>query len=106
MRFRFLIATTLALAACSAGPDDEFRGGDVDAAAGPACTSAVYDPCTSNTDCASANCHLFSQSGFQVCTTACTPLDNTTCPVDSSGVVGQCNQKGLCKPAVQNSCTR
>jgi hypothetical protein len=48
----------------------------------------------------SANCKLFSGLGVQVCTTTCTPGDNTPCGA------GTCNNMGICKPAAANSCTR
>jgi len=43
------------------------------------------------------NCHLYNQSAIQVCTVPCTPLDNSTCPVDASGVNATCNNMGNCK---------
>lgn len=92
------------LVACGGG-----SGGDVDPQVDapdnlPACTMATYDSCSGNADCTSGNCHLFMQDGFQVCTTACTPLDNSTCPVDSTGANGECNMRGICKPAAENAC--
>jgi hypothetical protein len=72
---------------------------------GVACTNATYDPCTSNDQCAT-ECHLFRQEGIQACTTACTPFDDTTCPMDVTGVHGTCNMKGICKPAEANHCDR
>jgi len=74
--------------------------------AGNACTNAVFDPCTTAGECTSGNCHLFMADGFQVCTQACTPGDNTTCPLDATGVNGTCNNMGICKPAQANDCTR
>jgi hypothetical protein len=74
-------------------------------AALPACTNAVYDPCTSAAQCTSGSCQLFQQSGFQVCTTTCTPGDNTTCPMQN-GQPATCNGMGICKPNAANSCTR
>jgi hypothetical protein len=71
----------------------------------PACTNAIYDPCTSAAQCTSGSCQLFQQSGFQVCTTTCTPGDNTTCPMQN-GQPATCNGMGICKPAAANSCTR
>ncbi|MBX3154962.1 MAG: hypothetical protein KF773_03105 [Deltaproteobacteria bacterium] len=73
---------------------------------GVACTSATFDPCTANEQCMSANCHLFRQDGIQVCTASCTPFDDTTCPVDSTGAHGKCNMRGICKPAAANACDR
>ncbi|MBX3154949.1 MAG: hypothetical protein KF773_03030 [Deltaproteobacteria bacterium] len=77
----------------------------IDAPAGPKCTGAVFDVCTANAECMSNNCHLFRMAGFSVCTAACTPGDNTTCPVDSTGVNGFCNNMGICKPAAPNDCS-
>jgi hypothetical protein len=73
---------------------------------GSACTGAVYDPCTDNTQCTSAMCHNYMSSALQVCTQACTAGDNTTCPLDSSGNHGTCNNMSNCKPAAANNCTR
>lgn len=47
---------------------------------GAACDGSTYDLCNTGSDCASGNCHLFQASGFSVCTVACTPGDNSTCP--------------------------
>lgn len=77
----------------------------IDGGSAVTCTGAAYDPCTDNTQCDSGNCHLFSGAGFQVCVTACTPFDNSTCPVDKSGANATCNMKGICKPAEPNACT-
>jgi hypothetical protein len=41
-----------------------------------------------------------------VCTTSCTPGDNTTCPVDSTGNHATCNNMANCKPAAANNCHR
>jgi hypothetical protein len=71
-----------------------------------ACTNAVYDPCTTADQCGSGMCHFFQQSNFTVCSQTCTPNDNSTCPVDASGVNGTCNNKGICKPAQANNCSR
>jgi hypothetical protein len=68
----------------------------------PLCTGVVYDNCTSNTQCMSGDCHLFSGE-FQVCTQPCTAGDNSTCPL-SSGMTPKCNNRGICKPAVNNMC--
>jgi hypothetical protein len=67
-----------------------------------ACTGAVYDPCTDNTQCMSGNCKTFAAAGIEVCTQTCTPGDNTTCP----GTGATCNNMGICKPAAANTCTR
>lgn len=78
----------------------------IDAPSGNACTGAVYDPCTDNTQCMSGNCHLYSAQLIQVCVTTCTPGNNATCPVDKTGVNGICNNMGICRPAAANDCTR
>ncbi|MEO6776672.1 MAG: hypothetical protein ABI467_27270 [Kofleriaceae bacterium] len=68
------------------------------------CVGSAFDPCTTNDQCGSMNCHLYSGAGLQVCTQACTPGDNTTCPVDATGANGICNTMGNCKPAKANAC--
>lgn len=70
-----------------------------------ACTGAAYDPCTDNTQCTSGNCKAFGGAGLQVCTVACTPGDNTTCPTQN-GQPATCNNMGICKPAAANACSR
>ena len=72
--------------------------------AGPKCSGALYDLCSTEHDCTSAMCRLFMADGFEVCTQACTAGDNTTCPVDSTGAHGTCNTMGICKPAAANMC--
>src|SRR6266581_3311033 len=74
-----------------------------DSPAGAACTGAVYDPCTTNDQCMSMNCHFYMQSNFTICTTACSA--SMPCPNDSSGNPGTCNNMGNCKPAAANNCT-
>ncbi len=93
----------LVVAACTSSP-----GKTIDAAmgSGSACTGAVYDPCTDNSQCMSGMCHLYSSAGLQVCTQACTAGNNTTCPVDATGVNGTCNNMANCKPVVANHCSR
>src|SRR5690242_15353519 len=73
-------------------------------AGGPACTGALYDPCTDSTQCMSGNCHLFNGAGLKVCTTACSA--STPCANDVTGAPGFCNNMGICKPVKANSCTR
>ena len=73
-------------------------------AASALCTGAVYDPCTSNDQCASQLCHLYSAASLQVCTQACGP--GTPCPNDSTGAAVACNANGNCKPSVANNCHR
>jgi hypothetical protein len=77
----------------------------VDGGVLPACTNAVYDPCTTAADCASNQCQAFANAGVQVCTQTCTPGDNTTCP-QQNGQPAQCNNMGICRPPAANSCMR
>lgn len=72
-----------------------------------ACTGAVYDPCTSDAQCtaAGATCKAFNGAGIEVCTVACTPGDDSTCPAQNGQPV-TCNNMGTCKPAAANACTR
>jgi len=93
------------LAAC--GDEDGSKTIDaavtIDSPAGNACTGAIYDPCTSNTQCMSQNCRLFMGDGIQVCTQTCTP--GGACPMAGSTAV-TCNNMGVCKPPAANTCTR
>ena len=109
MRMLQLAAILLALDACdkNAPPDPaDAPPSGIDAPAGATCTGAAYDPCTDNTQCMSGNCHLFAQQALQVCVTSCTPGDNSTCPLDKTGINGVCNNMSICKPAAANACTR
>jgi hypothetical protein len=75
---------------------------DADPAA-PVCTGLVYDNCSTGAQCMNGmECHLFSGE-FQVCTTTCTAGDNSTCP-PSLGGTPKCNNRGICKPALNNMC--
>lgn len=103
-----IVLACLFVAACGSGstspPMIDAPGSG--SGSGSACTGAVYDPCTDNTQCMSMTCHLYSMSALQVCTTSCTPGDNTTCPVDSTGNHATCNNMANCKPAAANNCHR
>jgi len=89
----------LALAACAGSKPPE-----IDASAnGPMCTGALYDPCYTEHDCMSMNCRNFAGDGFMVCTTTCTPGDDTPCVVPG-GQAGTCNAMGVCKPAAPTMC--
>jgi hypothetical protein len=68
-----------------------------------ACTGAVYDVCTDNSQCESQNCHFYGTSNITVCTQACDA--SNPCPNDSAGNPVACNMKGNCKPSVANNCT-
>ena len=72
----------------------------IDAAA-PACTGAAYDPCTGAGDCDSGNCKVFMQAGIQVCTQACS--GGNPCPMQNGQTV-PCNNMGICRPEVANTC--
>ena len=104
---KLLLLATLTLAACGGGEDPPPADTALpsDTAGGEACTNADYDPCTDNTQCTSGNCHLYQQSGFQVCVSSCTP-GSAECPPDSSGNPAMCNNMGICKPVAANDCTR
>jgi hypothetical protein len=103
---RSLLILTV-LAACSGN-----QPADVDAnPAGPMCTKAYYDLCTTEHDCdvamtgsTSGVCHYFMADNYMICTNTCTPGDNSTCPKDASGTNGTCNMMGLCKPSAPNMC--
>jgi hypothetical protein len=107
MRAIALAGSVAVAVACSGGSTTHPDASPVDSAMhGPPCTGLVYDPCTTPKQCMSMNCHLYMGAGIQVCTLACTPGMNSTCPVDASGSNGFCNNMGICKPAVANSCSR
>lgn len=98
------LAFVFVVAACG-GDDGSSNNTQIDAAgSAAACTGAVYDVCIDNTHCDSQNCHFFRQSNFTVCTQACDA--SNPCPSDASGNPGECNNMGICKPAVANNCTR
>jgi hypothetical protein len=101
------VLVCLVLAACSSSSSKSVDApSQMDGSAGPMCTGAVYDPCVNPSDCMSMMCHFYMMSNFTVCTQACTPGDNTTCPLDATGAHGFCNPMGNCKPAVANNCHR
>ena len=93
----------LILVACNSSDGGSLTP-QVDAAAGPLCTGAVYDPCVSNDQCRSQACHLYGTSALQICTQACSAA--MPCPNDASGAPVACNQMGNCKPSVANNCHR
>lgn len=98
-QLRIAVVVALALVGCEA-KDKSIP--DADPAA-PLCTGQVYDNCTDNSQCMSGMCHLFSGE-FQVCTQACTANDNSTCPQSAGGTTPKCNNRGICKPAINNMC--
>lgn len=107
MRIIVLALTIGVIVACSGGTTVHIDAGKLDGmGSGPPCTGAVYDPCIDPSQCMSTNCHNYMGDGFSVCTTACTPGMNSTCPVDATGSNGFCNNMGICKPAQPNNCSR
>jgi hypothetical protein len=98
---RVIVLSLVLLAACTGHHVTTTDG----SAAMRTCTGAAYDPCTMSDQCNSLNCHNYNASMLEVCTQTCTPGNNTTCPVDSTGANGFCNMMGNCKPAKANSCT-
>lgn len=89
----------IGLGACAGSKPPQPDGGSN----GPMCTGQLYDPCSTEHDCMSQNCRSFAGDGFIVCTTTCTPGDDTPCMV-AGGQAGTCNAMGLCKPAAPNVC--
>ena len=98
------VALVLLLVGSAGGCGGGGKGGTPDAdPAAPLCTGVVYDNCTSNSQCDSGMCHTFSGE-FQVCTQQCTAGDNSTCPPSVGGGMPKCNNRGICKPALNNMC--
>lgn len=71
------------------GLDGSFEASS-DANSAPTSKLPFMSKCTTNDECESGNCHLFSQQG-SFCTKSC--KDTADCPAPSSG----CNQRGICK---------
>lgn len=72
---------------------------------GPKCSGALYDLCSTEHDCTSANCRPFNAGALQVCSQQCDA--STPCPADETGVAGTCDMSGAqgsCKPAKANTC--
>ncbi len=86
----FVLAITIALAACS---------GDEPPPAQNTCTGAAYDLCNDEHDCTSMNCRPFGT--IQVCTQVCAA--DTPCPDDAAGNAVPCTG-GLCQPTTANDC--
>ena len=109
MRARLLVATVAAMSALvvactghytvSIGPDDGGSGSNT-------CMGELYDPCTMPSQCKSGICKDYIGSGFQVCTEVCTMRGSNSCPPDSTGSAGYCNNMELCKPTKPNACTQ
>lgn len=92
------LVLVLSIAACGSSNNSA----QIDAPAGPLCTGAIYDSCTTNTQCGSMNCHDYTGSAIHVCTQACSAT--MPCPNDSAGAPVACNMMGNCKPSVANNC--
>lgn len=90
-RMRSLLLLTV-LAACSGD-----QPADVDAnPAGPACTKATYDLCSSEHDCTTGVCRYYMTENYMICTQGCDT--SNPCPDDKNGTPGTCDM-GVCKPA-------
>lgn len=92
-----ILALALLVAGCA---------GDAPPAGKPTCAGELYDPCLQEHECMSTNCRSFAGDGIQVCTTACTAGDDSTCPKTPDGQTATCTMMGLCKPPAANACTR
>jgi hypothetical protein len=77
----------------------------IDSPAGAVCTGLVYDACNpASSNCGTGlTCHLFSGSGFSICSPACSAA--APCPNQGATAI-TCNGMGVCKPPAPNSdCT-
>ena len=98
----FALALVIALVGC--GGDDGDPTPTIDAPAGNACTGALYDPCTDNSQCMSGNCRMFNNTGIQVCTQDCSSM---ACPAQGgTAVMCSTGQNTVCRPTMANACTR
>jgi hypothetical protein len=92
---RFLVASILALVACSSGssspkPD---AGGPAPGTFGATCTVVS----NMSTECNSGVCtDTVDMAGHPVCSQQCTFGNDSTCPSGSMGM--KCNMKGYCRP--------
>ena len=98
---KYVVALVLAVCACGGNEPVQTQP---DATPGPMCTKAVYDVCATNADCTRNDCHFYNDTNFSACTQPCTPMDDTTCPIDSTGNHAKCVRIGICKPAAANNC--
>lgn len=88
----WLVAVSLAGTACSNGSKPE---------ATQRCSGQLYDPCSSDDQCASGTCKLYANRGIHVCTQACS--DDTPCPLHA-GQPAACTKQKLCRPDAANAC--
>jgi hypothetical protein len=68
------------------------------------CAGNLYDACLQEHDCMSENCHNFMAEGFQVCSTTCTPGNDTPCMTTLDGKKATCGASGICTPPAPNDC--
>jgi hypothetical protein len=121
MRYQVGLACVTTLFACGgnggpidfdAPPVDSITpdASPIDAGPLPACTGAIYDPCTDTTASADCNgsaapgapmCKEFTGAGITVCTQTCGSSGD--CPTQD-GSATFCNAKGICKPNFANAC--
>lgn len=107
----FALGAAAAIGGACSGDDGSPAPGDgpgtgSDAGSSAACTNALYDPCTDNSQCTSGNCHMFNMPspGIKVCTQACSTT--TPCPMQN-GMAAECGTNSLiCRPPAANNCTR
>jgi hypothetical protein len=97
------VVLVLCVAACPADgttqqPDAASVGPD---APGAPCTGALYDTCTSDTQCDSHNCQVFSAVNLHVCSQACSATN--PCPM-KDGMAVPCTANGFCRPAGSSGC--
>lgn len=98
MRWMILIAS-ITCAACADDPKPAASG--TEQAAQHACSGQPYDGCTSDDQCESQQCKLYSNRGVQVCTQTCSATN--PCPTQNGQAV-VCNNMGLCRPDAVNAC--
>ena len=93
---RIWITAFALLVACSGDAPDVARD----------CNGTLYDACLDEHDCEASggDCRNFMADGFQACSKACTPGDDSTCPATESGGKATCNNMGVCKPPAANRC--
>ena len=65
------------------------------------CTGQLYDGCTSDDQCDSGFCKLYSNRDVQVCTQTCSATN--PCPSQDGKAVVY-NNMGHCRPVAANSC--
>ena len=80
---------------------DSSSSSQPDAGSGGKCTGALYDKCSSATDCMSGTCEETPALG-KFCTRACIP--SQTCPT-SGDVTVVCSNMGFCTPLATNDCS-